>query len=142
MTAVASSPRPESRPGPGDAKAAAEVVLAMQDNIAGALAEAVGVEPPKWHLICLSKLLMPPRQRPKPPRPRRRRLQAAAAEMQLAEAAPMPDDAPLPFAVVDPATIAPENILALSGSTVASPRPRGQTCQACRHGHPYGNAAG
>ncbi|MDZ4094855.1 MAG: serine hydrolase [Paracoccaceae bacterium] len=124
ITAVASSPRPKSRSGPGgDAKAAAEVVLAMQDNIAGALAEAVGVEtaevasdlPVETADATASEAKAAPAPTPT--------LASPAPEMQLAEAAPMPDDAPLPFAVVDPATIAPENILALSGSTVASPRP-------------------
>jgi len=91
VTTVTRSPRPQARP---EQAAAAEVaVAAMQDSIAGALAEAATAPP-----------LPPPAEA----------LPAAAPEMALAAVAPIPPADTLPEAT---------NIVALASVQAPAPRP-------------------
>ena len=130
VTAPAKSPRPRGRHSGVDADATAEVVVAMQDSIAGALAAAVAPEEPAPGAETVMASLVPAAR----PEARPETVEAAAATEtapQLAEAAEgAPLSEALPFAMASAETedlAAPEdtgNGLLQLAAAILTPEPR------------------
>ncbi len=117
-TVVAASLRPKTRPaGSSDADAAADAVFAMQDDIAGALAEATGAEVEvATELAAEDTPLNEPTSVIEVPV-----VVAAAAAPAAPEQVAVAEES-LPFAFIS--TEDEANIVALSGSTAVSPPPK------------------
>ncbi|EEW26963.1 D-alanyl-D-alanine carboxypeptidase family protein [Rhodobacter ferrooxidans] len=124
VTTVSNSPRPRGRPAP--AAAAAEVaVAAMQDDIAGALAEAASAPA---EAVDQAAAVVPVAEMAEtaPPAPV---AEQAAPEMQVADAEVA--QAPLPFQLLTAEEAGAEatNIVSLSSAGATTPRPAAKPVQ-------------